>query len=185
MEHAGQGDEATGCFACGGTRTRLIDLGTQPVCNRYVNASRSEGYRAPLILSRCDRCALLQLGESWPASELRPRFDWIRYREPEQHLDSLSSILGALPGLPNDPLIAGLTYKDEPVLYRLARLGMPNVWSISMSEDLQIGEPGAGIETVQERLDVTLAQRLAAKRGRPDVIVVRHLLEHAAICAPP
>jgi hypothetical protein len=170
-------DMPDGCAACGAPRTDLIDFGPQPMCNRLVRASDSERYRVSLGLSRCNRCALLQLTRPWPASELRPRVDWIRYNEPERHLDAMSLIVRALPGVDEQSLVAGLSYKDDPMLNRLAALGLRCVWPINMRDDLGIGESGAGIETIQARLNVELAQALAS-RGRPDVLVARHVLEH-------
>lgn len=169
----------SGCFVCGGDRHLRGDFGRQPVCNRFLAASQVDGYRHRLRLMQCDRCGLLQLAEGWPAAEVRPRLEWISYNEPDRHLDALCASLAALPGLARDAFVAGLSYKDTPVLERLARRGFAHTRTLSLADDLGIAERGAGMETIQARLDLALAERLAARHGRPDLLVVRHLLEHS------
>lgn len=110
---------------------------------------------------------------------MRPRLDWISYNEPDRHLDELTQTLLALPGLPADPLLAGLSYKDEPVLDRLAAAGRHRAVRPDFRVDLGIEGPGAGMETLQDRLDDDAADRLVARHGRPDLLIARHLLEHS------
>lgn len=50
------------CFACGSELVfDLLDLGTQPLANSYVQAKGSEEEKFPLILAHCNDCGHLQL----------------------------------------------------------------------------------------------------------------------------
>lgn len=166
------------CQLCPAPPLELIDFGPQPVCNRYLAAPDPSEYRHPLILSQCQSDGLLQLGRPWPSSEVRPRLDWISYKEPERHLDDLCDRIAALPGVTSETLIAGLSYKDEPVLTRMEKKGFSRTWNVSL-EELGIHHVGAGMETIQDVLSEELAGKLRGLKGVPGVIVVRHLLEHS------
>jgi len=166
------------CQLCSGPLQPLIDFGPQPVCNRYLAAPCADEFRHPLLLSQCPADGLLQLADPWPSHEVRPRFDWISYKEPERHLDDLCERIAALPGVEQDTLIAGLSYKDAPVLSRLETKGFKRTWQVGLDE-LGIREAGAGMETIQDVLTVELGAGLSATKGAPGVVVVRHLLEHS------
>ena len=79
------------CLYCEQTVGRVLDLGPQPVSNRFLRPEEDpeKQYRHPLILGRCEGCSLLQLIDPMPAREVVPRFDWIQYNEPEGHLDTV------------------------------------------------------------------------------------------------
>jgi hypothetical protein len=102
---------------------------------------------------------------------------WITYNEPERHLDELASVLAKLPGITPRSPFAGLTYKDDSALARLDRLGF-RTWRPYKRTNLGIEHPFAGIESVQAKLTAETAGALAAKFGNPDVLLVRHVLEH-------
>src|SRR5438093_54758 len=38
---------------------------------------------------------------------------------------------------------------------------------------------GCGVETIQDKLTLAQARQIAARRGETDVIIARHILEHA------
>lgn len=166
------------CQICPAPPLELIEFGPQPVCNRYLAEPDASEYRHPLILSQCQTDGLLQVGRPWPSNEVRPRLDWISYKEPERHLDDLCDRIAALPGVGPDTLIAGLSYKDEPVLTRMEKKGFSRTWNVSL-EELGIHHAGAGMETIQDVLSPELAGKLRSLKGVPGVIVVRHLLEHS------
>src|SRR6185369_5615376 len=122
---------------------------------------------------------VLQLEWPPPADELRPRGDPVIYNEPESHLDQVADLLAALPGVSAASSLCGLSYKDDSTLRRMRQRGIPRAWSVNMREDLGLTAPEAGIESLQEHFTPAVAARLAAKNGRPSVLLVRHVLEHA------
>jgi hypothetical protein len=110
------------CRACGAAELeRLLDLGTQPVCHRYLRTGADQELLSPLSAAVCRACGLLQLDQAPPAESLRPIYDWIVQPEPEGHLDALVEELAKRfdPGA----LVLGATEKDEPLLTRLRSRG--------------------------------------------------------------
>jgi hypothetical protein len=155
-----------------------LDCGSQAIRNRFLHSPGEAEYAHPLRLGVCRQCGTVQLSDPPPVAELRPRFGWISYNEPERHLDDLVARLATLPGITTRSTFAGLTYKDDSTLARLNHLGFAATWRPDIARDLGIEAMHSGIESVQERLTLEAAEELAAKFGRPDVLVVRHVLEH-------
>ena len=157
----------------------LIDFGLQPVCNRFLTTATEPEYLHRLVIGQCEACGLIQIIDPVPADELRPRFDWITYKEPEGHLDGLAEIISNLPGITQESVISGLSRTDDSLLDRLVEKGFQNVWSIDPEGDLGIRGCPYGVETIQARFDPDRAAQIADRRGNPDVVVGRYILEHA------
>ncbi len=109
----------------------------------------------------------------------KSRFEWLTYNEPEGHLDDLVSKLRRLPGLDSSSRIVGLTYKDDSTLARFNRLGYANTYRYEPASDFGLTDPCASLESIQGALDAATAARLVARHGVADVLLVRHVLEHA------
>jgi hypothetical protein len=171
---------ASPCLGCEASAVRrLLDFGPQPPSNRFVGAGVDDGDRHPLVLGQCTSCALVQLIDPMPATSLKPRYDWLAYNEPEGHLDALVTRLTRLPGISTSSRIAGLTYKDDSTLGRLNRLGYAHTQRYDPVRDFGIADRLAGLETTQAVVDESLAKRLVEAHGRADLLIVRHVLEHA------
>jgi hypothetical protein len=114
-----------------------------------------------------------------PAAMAKSRFDWLTYNEPEGHLDDLVARLSRLPGVRREARIMALTYKDDTTLARFNKLGYSNTFRYDAAADLGLKDPCAGLESIQAALDEPTAARLAAKHGVADLLLARHILEHA------
>lgn len=168
------------CLGCHtGTVTTLLDFGPQPPSNRFFRAGEPQPDAHPLALGQCGACALVQLLDPMPEQMVRSRHAWISYNEPEGHLDQLVRDLIGLCRLAPDTRIGGLTYKDDTTLARFNRLGHANTYRYDLARDFDIADPLAGLETIQQAMTPALADRLVQQHGRFDLLLVRHLLEHA------
>jgi len=169
-----------GCHLCG-TRNvlPLLDFGKQPITNRFLASPDAVEGLFPLALGQCEACGVVQLSEPPPAKELKPKYDWITYTEPEAHLDHLADILAALPGLGRVSNICGLSFKDDSLLERMKKRGFERVWRLDPGKDLGIDGRGMGVETIQDQLVPDVAKRLAHTYGKADLVILRHILEHA------
>lgn len=157
----------------------LLDLGLQPICNRFLENPSDEEYMHPMIVGQCNSCGLIQLINPAPVSEVLPRYEWITYNEPEEHLNRLSEIISNLPGLTKEASICGVSFKDDSTLKRLERIGFKHTYRISMEDDLGIKDHRAGAETIQSRMTPDTADKIVNKHGIFDVVIVRHIFEHA------
>jgi hypothetical protein len=157
----------------------LVDLGPQPPSNRFERADARAAETHPLVVGQCSGCALVQLIAPMPPSMAKSRFDWLTYNEPEGHLDDLVGKLRALPGIEPASRVVGVTYKDDTTLARFQRLGHANTYRYDMAADLELRDPCAGLESIQGVIDDARAAGLAARHGLADLLIVRHILEHA------
>lgn len=156
----------------------LIDAGMQPISNRY---SAEPGVVVPkfsLEIRQCRRSGIIYLHEPFPTEELVPKFDWLSYMEPEEHLDDMVRHVCQVLGLKEGAVIGGVSDKDFTTLQRFAANGYVT-WKLDAARDLGIAKRGAGAESLQAamRPDITV---VAAGRYPPaDLLIVRHVLEHA------
>ncbi|MEI7455480.1 MAG: methyltransferase domain-containing protein [Nitrosomonadales bacterium] len=158
----------------------LIDFGLQPVSNRFLPPESTDVVPDfPLQLRIDADTGLIHLGTPFPVEALRPRYDWLTCFEPEDHLDDLARQLVALPGIARDSVFGAYSFKDDSMLRRLERLGYAKTWRIDPAEDLAVSDPCANVETYQRELTSARALAIAARRGRVDVMIVRHVAEHA------
>lgn len=170
----------TACRGCAapGEPHRLLELGPQPPSNRFVREGERQTDRHPLTLGQCGRCGLLQLIDPMSPDMVRARFDWITYNEPEGHLDQVADrIRDRLPA--GGARILGATYKDDTTLKRLEERGFPAAYRFDPVEDLGIDAPHASLETIQAALGPGLDRGVAQRHGGADLVVARHVLEHA------
>ena len=168
------------CQICCAEQVRvLLDFGPQPLSNRFKADPHDEEFRHHLILGQCQSCGLIQLTDPVPPEEVVPRVEWLKYNEPEGHLDDLADVLRCLEGLPEKPVACGITYKDDSLLRRLTERGFEKTWRVDPEQDLGITQKGVAGETVIPKLNLNSVKALARKYGQVDLIVARHVLEHA------
>jgi len=110
---------------------------------------------------------------------VRPRFDWLVYNEPEDHLDELVERLTRLSESTSQMRIVGLTYKDDTTLARFNRLGYLDTYRYDPARDLGMTDRCAGLETLQLVLATSIAPKLVATHKSANLLIVRHILEHA------
>lgn len=156
-----------------------LDFGEQPLTNRFLRAADEPEYTHLLGVGVCGACGVVQLGAVAPPEELRPRFEWISYNEAEGHLDDVTQVLACLPGVTPRSKVLGLGPHDGSTLRRLGERGFADCRQADRRLDLGVEHPLGGVESVQQRLTRATAALLADKFGRPDVVLLRYVLEHA------
>jgi hypothetical protein len=168
------------CVVChlAGVET-LIDFGPQALSNRFLSSAREQEVRFPFALGQCPSCGVMQFLQAIGPEELKPRFDWISYREPERHLDGLVQRICELPGITPASAIAGVSFKDDSTLERFRARGFTRIWRLDPREDLGVDDRRAGLETITARLSRATAEHAVGRHGPADVLVARHILEHS------
>jgi len=168
------------CIGCNsGTIKTVIDLGPQPPSNRYLTQPDENCENHPLKFGYCLSCGLAQLIDPMPENTVRSHHAWITYNEPEGHLDNLVEHLCQIESIEEHHRIIGVTYKDDTTLNRFIKQGTKNIYRLDQVHDLDIPNPLASLETVQLSLTKNRAKNLANEVGCADILVVRHILEHA------
>ena len=168
------------CLLCQEVRVRpLVEFGPQPPSNRFEFKAPPQTERHPLTIGQCGGCGLVQLMSPMSLDMVKARFEWLVYNEPESHLDALVERATKLPDMAPGKRILGLTYKDDTTLARLDRMGRKNTYRYDPALDLGVKDRCAGLETFQDVLTGAPIPALIAKHGFADLLIARHILEHA------
>jgi hypothetical protein len=119
---------------------------------------------------------LIQLRGTPPIDALVPQLPWIRYREPDAHLDSLVETVLAF--RPHARTALGTGPFEEPLLSRLAVRGLATT-------ALELDTPSAQghypyLESWQDSQNTPRLKDIAARRGTFDVLSNRYILEHSS-----
>jgi len=154
----------------------LIDLGMQPISNRYLKHLDEKEKLYSLKLGQCQITGLIQLINPIPHEELVPRYDWVTYFEPENHLDNLVSRIYDLYLKKENKLVGGISFKDDSTLKRFETLGL-KTWRIDPKLDLKLGD-NAGVESIQAGLNLKNGEGIAKRNGKADLLIIRHIWEH-------
>ena len=99
----------------------LLDLGIQPVSNRFLKTIYAKAPYFPLKLSWNKDIGCPEILKPWPVEELKPKYDWITYMEPEDHLDDLVERINYLLPINKSLNIGGISFKDDPILKRFEK----------------------------------------------------------------
>ncbi len=158
----------------------LLDCGQQALCNRFIKKVDEVEYKFPLVLGQCASCGLVQLIDTVPTCEIKPRVHWLEYNEPEGHLDCLGSVIINLEGITSDSVACGITYKDDTLLTRLNKEKSIKTWRIDPSSDLNLNSSGICTETILPLLTEGNIDRIVQKYGQVDILIARHVYEHSA-----
>jgi hypothetical protein len=164
-----------GCRLCGEPLTEDgLSVRQIPVCNRFT-ASKEPAQRHDLRFDQCPRCQLIQLREAPAIKTVTPKLPWIKYREPEGHLDSVVAHLLSGPYAKAGSAF-GVGPFDQPLLDRLAQRGLS-----SLALDTRPPQTGDGfpyLETWQLGLNAASLTEIAGAKGKADIVSCRYLLEH-------
>lgn len=170
------------CTVCAGTSLkRTLELGDQPPSNRFVPEQEKDVPQEtyPLSLGYCVDCGTIQLIDRIPPSAIRPRFAWLTNNEPEGHLDDLVERLVGMGILGKPARVLGVSYKDQSLLNRLQHKGVADLHCLGEGDFPELTLP-AGLESFQGLLsDQSAVAGLREKLGAFDLVVARHMLEHA------
>jgi hypothetical protein len=168
------------CVSCRSDALQIVlGFGPQPPGNRYLREGECTVDTHDLTLGQCPTCGLVQLVDPMPEEMVRSRYAWIRYSEPEGHLDRLVDDVIRSTALPGHARVVGLTHNDDSTLARFNRLGFGNTYRYDMSADIGIDDATAGLETIQIAMTRERAGQLVHRHGKADLLFVRYVLEHA------
>ena len=149
------------------------------LCNKFLKKKKQKQAKFNLKLSQCRSCGLLQLNRPLRANMIAQEHEWIRYYEPEDHLPHLSSKIKKACKFSKKSVIAGITYKDDSLIKHLKKKIGSKSWRIKPKKDLKIKFESAASETVLPKINSKNVLKLATKYGKADLLVGRHILEHA------
>jgi SAM-dependent methyltransferase len=155
-----------------------LSLGRLPACNRF-SRTRQVTTEIALDIVECETCRLIQLREAPLPEALVPRLPWIRYQEPEGHLDALvERVLGFRP---KARTALGAGPFEQPLLSRLATRGLAT-HALDLALDLDAAAADGRypyLESWQASLNGARLDDIAQRIGTFDVVSCRYIIEHS------
>ncbi len=169
------------CRACLGSRLiDFLDLGVQPIANRYVEAAeRGPAEPAfPLHAHACLDCALIQIPNRVPSEFFRHYLyvpsaaDGLR-----RHFAALADRLADESYVPAGGYLVDIGCNDGVLLVTCAERGL-RVVGVDPARNLIERVRAAGIEVVGEYFGGEVAGALRARHGRASVITTTNTFNH-------
>jgi len=157
----------------------LIDFGNQPITNKFIKSSDELVPEFPLVLRVSSNSGLIKINDPFPVEEVKPIYDWLTCFEPEEHLDEVVEKIIQLPGVSVNSVFGAYSFKDDTTIERLRARGYTKTWRIDPELDLGVTDNCANVETFQSVFDDSKAKQIRDGKGAADVLIVRHVIEHA------
>ncbi len=170
----------TGCILCDSRSVeKVLDVGEQPISTHFTRAPKEHVPLFGLSLAVCHDCGAIQLENPISFDQLVPPYDWISYREPEDHLDRLVEQLTELPGVSERSSVLGISTKDRSAVDRFKSHGFERTHTLDVHRDLGACNSNANFESAHGLMSVDRSERLVERHGTADVVIARHIFEHA------
>jgi SAM-dependent methyltransferase len=170
------------CRACNHTDLiKILDLGFTPLANSLLSKQQLDEleFTAPLAVVLCQSCNLLQLDCTVPPEKLFRNYAYFSsFSETMlKHARDLSSNLLTARRLNEHSFVVEIASNDG---YLLENYNKAGIATLGIEPAFNIAEVARsrGIETISEFFDVQLAQKLAAEKGKADVIHAHNVMAH-------
>jgi 2-polyprenyl-3-methyl-5-hydroxy-6-metoxy-1,4-benzoquinol methylase len=175
---------AHACRLCGAALQRnLVDLGSTPLANCFVTrdeAANGADRPYPLRVLVCDRCLLVQVGESVPPEAIFAA-DYAYYSSFSTgwvaHAQRYAAAMTARFRLGAGSLVAEVASNDGYLLRHFQAMGIP-VLGIEPAAGVAAAARRIGVRTEQMFFGADTAAGLATRYGRADVIAANNVLAH-------
>jgi len=172
------------CRYCGGGDTfRFLDLGLQPLANRFLKNLEVEApaeKKFPLDVHWCETCGLVQIGCVIPPEDIF-NDSYIYFSATSdlvhRHARFLAQSFRERFGLGPSSLVVEVASNDGTVLAPFRKMGIP-VLGVEPASNVAQAAIDAGIGTVVDFFHEESARAIRDKHGPADVILGRHVFAH-------
>lgn len=184
MHSAGRMEESLmPCQSCGsGSLEPVLDLGRQPICNRFLSSPDDPERFYPLDLVKCRYCGLHQLSSVPPGSEVFGQdFNYLSSASPSvvRHYAGVASALADRYALGTRDLVLDIASNDGVLLAPFKAAGIRTLGVEPVNKIAAIAK-GAGIETIVSRFEDADILR----HHRPTLITAMDVLAHTDTVHP-
>lgn len=157
----------------------LLDLGVSPLCEAYVPADRLEAMEPfyPLHAYVCDRCWLVQVGESVPPEALFTEYAYFSSYSDSWLAHAAAYVDRVVPRLGLGPRsqVVEVGSNDGYLLQHFIPRGIP-VLGVEPAQNVAVAAVRRGVPTVTEMFGFRAAEALVAAGCRADLLVGNNVL---------
>ena len=171
---------ATACRHCGAPLAlTVVDLGKSPLCQTVLTAEQLEQGEAfyPLHVRACESCWLVQIPQFVPPEDIFTEYayfsaysdSWVEHAR--RYADQMTDRLG----LGTESFVVEIASNDGYLLQHFLPKGIP-VLGVEPALNVAQAAVERGVETLTEFFGADLGRRLAAERGRADLVLGNNVL---------
>jgi len=169
------------CRICGSDNIEeVLDLGEQPPANSLYRSDEKRPPDVPLRLMYCQKCSTVQLGEDVDPEYLFGEYLWVTGTSAtaEQYSHEFAKkALSQVVEYNKSPYIVEIASNDGTFLKRFIEKGC-KVLGIDPAKNIAELAVKNGIPTKADFFTLDLANRLAEKEGKADIVFARNVIPH-------
>ncbi len=156
----------------------LLDFGLHPIAHHYLDDPNQDAYVYPVELRYCEGCGLIQLVNLIPPATFYTNYITLSSWKPQPHIPRLIDLIAQMPGIDKTSRIAEVGSNDGGFCKALMNRGYTNVIGIEPAADARAAAQAQGVNTVCGYFTGELAEEMATRHGRCDLLIARQVLEH-------
>ncbi len=171
--------EIEGCRLCSSKDLRdVLDLGTQPPANSLRKDLNESVPCAPLKLVQCGHCSAVQLTATVDPSYLFSKYVWVTATSATARTYSETYCTEVLnrSGV-ESPFVVEVASNDGTFLKKFKEKGC-GILGVDPAKNIAALASRAGILTLAEFFDVTIAKKILAEHQRPNIVMARNVIPH-------
>lgn len=172
------------CRYCGSDELeKVLDLGTSPPANAYLNPDQLAGAELwhPLSLHFCPSCLLVQVGETLDRDDLfSPDYAYFSSTSSSflAHCERYAETIARRLDLNKDSRVVELASNDGYLLQFFKRMGIPGFGVEPTRSTAEHARRRHGLEVVEAFFGEALGYELASVKGLADLIIANNVLAH-------
>jgi methylation protein EvaC len=169
------------CRFCSNETSEVIDFGSMPIANNFVEASTLDNYRYPLVADFCQHCFLFQL-QTQPEPSLMfhekyPFFTGLS-QVMIQHFDKmLEESLGRLQKSRADFFVVEIGCNDGTLLSNLLPLNIRHLGIDPSANVVKIAKE-RGVNAVVDFFSFKTAEKVVGEYGKADLVLAANVICH-------
>ena len=173
------------CRACGNTDLQaILSLGRTPLANRLLTDEQLDEIEPtfPLNLVRCPSCSLVQITETVPAEDLFSSYAYFSSYSDTMlaHAKELTGRMISDCHLSNQSLAMEIASNDGYLLQYYRQAGIPVLGIEPAANIAKVARERRGVPTLTNFFSLGLAERLASRLQRADVLHAHNVLAHVS-----
>jgi SAM-dependent methyltransferase len=170
------------CRTCGKSTLELVlDLGKTPLANDFITPSEVAQYKTflPLRLCVCRACTLAQLADTVDPEILYARYAYVTStsRTMDEHLSAQCRHLMEAGDLKKGSRVLEIASNTGAYLRKFQEQGC-EVIGVEPATNISEVALKSGVPTRIEFFNFANAKRIAAERGKADLVIGRHVFAH-------
>lgn len=171
--------EIDACRLCSSTDLQgVLDLGDQPPANSLRKHLNESVPCAPLKLVQCGHCSAVQLTATVNPSYLFSHYVWVTATSATARTYSETYCTEVLNRLETkSPFVVEVASNDGTFLKQFKNHGC-QILGVDPAQNISTNASIAGIPTLAEFFDVTIAKKILGEHQRPNIVMARNVIPH-------